>query len=194
MEHARALMQKKSEIEEQLDAQISILKANNCTMETPLVDAEGFPRADIDIYAIRGARVRIIELRNDLKAITNEIGKALEVAYDPALAAASAAAEAAPQERRPFAKVNAVAPGSPAAEADLQREDLVVKFGPLDHRTFTASNLQPLAELVATSENKRIAIKVLRAGQPVFLNLTPRSGWGGRGTLGCHIVPYTPPS
>lgn len=35
----------------------------------------------------------------------------------------------------------------------LQREDLVVKFGQLNHQSFTSSSLQPLADLVATNEN-----------------------------------------
>ncbi|KAF8073705.1 hypothetical protein FPV67DRAFT_1409957 [Lyophyllum atratum] len=186
MDKARALMNKKNNIEEQIEAQISILKANNSsTLETPLVDADGFPRADIDVYAVRGARVRIIELRNDLSAVTNEIGKALEAIYDPALVA-SAPKDAGPEpseEPRPFAKVNGVAPGSPAADAGLQREDLMVKFGPLGHQAFS-SGLQPLSELVAASENERIAIKVIRSGRAVYVNLTPRTGWGGRGMLG----------
>jgi 26S proteasome non-ATPase regulatory subunit 9 len=30
---------------------------------------------------------------------------------------------------------------------------------------------------------------VLRDGQMVRLELTPRRDWGGRGLLGCHLVP-----
>lgn len=37
-------------------------------MDTPLVDREGFPRADIDVAGVRTARVQVIRLRNDLKA------------------------------------------------------------------------------------------------------------------------------
>lgn len=32
-----------------------------------------------------------------------------------------------------------------------------------------------------------ISIKVLRSDRPVFLSLTPRKGWGGRGMLGCVL-------
>ena len=108
------MIQRKKDIEEQIEAQISILKTNSVTMQTPLVDEEGFPRADIDIYAVRGARVRIIELRNDLRDVTEAIGKALETIYDPALATPD---ENADQDSRPFARVESVAPGSPAAAA-----------------------------------------------------------------------------
>lgn len=115
-EQARTLMSQKDNIEAELETHISILKANNVTMQTPLVDPEGFPRADIDIYAVRGARVRIIELRNDLKSVMDAIAKALEGIYDPALAVPSAQ-ESSSSALKPFARVEAVAPGSPAAEA-----------------------------------------------------------------------------
>ncbi|KAG6886134.1 hypothetical protein C0992_004652 [Termitomyces sp. T32_za158] len=152
MEQARALIEKKSNIEEQIEVQISILKANDSTMQTPLVDTDGFPRADIDVYAVRSARVRIIELRNDLNTITNEIAKALETIYDPANVPKDLGLDSSSADLRPFAKVNTVAPGSPAAEAGLQRDDLVLKFGSLDHRA-CSSSLQPLTEVVSANEN-----------------------------------------
>ncbi|KAF8899717.1 hypothetical protein CPB85DRAFT_1327247 [Mucidula mucida] len=182
-EQIRALTAEKESIEAQLEAQISVLKANNSTMQSPLVDPDGFPRADIDIYAVRGARVRVIELRNDLGGVMNKIGTALERVYDPAIVAQEAPSEEG--EQKPFAKVNGVAPGSPAAEAALQREDLIIKFGSV----VQGSPLQAVAELVGTNENRSITIKVLREDKVVFLTLVPKK-WGGRGMLGCHIVPY----
>lgn len=91
----------------------------------------------------------------------------------------------------------------------LQREDVFLKFGSLTASSFVGSSLTPLVQLVAAHENVCIAVslspqslmslqrsiplKVLRANAPVFLSLTPRQGWGGRGMLGCHIVPYSAP-
>src|ERR1700732_1095612 len=46
-EQARALMTRKQSIEADLDAQVSILRANNATLQSPLVDSEGFPRDDL---------------------------------------------------------------------------------------------------------------------------------------------------
>lgn len=178
-DRVRALITQKENIEAELDAQASILKANSSTLNSPLVDAEGFPRADIDVWAVRHARVRIIELRNDLDALRDTIATELQGVFDPA---SPARTEPAPQENvehsstsplHPFAKVNGVAPGSPAATAvrvtpwarvehtaetapkqGLLREDLVLSFGPLTRASFpSASSLQPLAELVSTQEN-----------------------------------------
>lgn len=121
-EHARRLMDQKSAIETELEAHFSVLKANNVTMDTPLVDREGFPRADVDIYAVRGARKRVYELRNDLKAVMDDIQKALETIYAaPPSGEGSSdpvqAVQESVEELRPFARVDGVAPGSPASDA-----------------------------------------------------------------------------
>ena len=125
-EHARALMARKDALEAELEAQGSILKLNNTDMRQPLVDREGFPRNDLDVWAVRHARVRIIELRNDLAALMDEISKALETVYprlppppSPAENEATGAVGTGetPAEMLPFARVNGVAPGSPAADA-----------------------------------------------------------------------------
>ena len=128
--YALSLMSQKEGLESELQAQYDILKSHDSTMSTPLVDAEGFPRSDIDIWAVRHARVRVIELRNDITALLERIKAALEEA-----AAEDASAGAAPMingvrningitngingvyESRPFGKVNGVAPGSPASDA-----------------------------------------------------------------------------
>ncbi|CCM00648.1 uncharacterized protein FIBRA_02686 [Fibroporia radiculosa] len=167
-EQVRALMIRKENIEAELDAQASILKANGSTLSSSLLDAEGFPRSDIDVWAVRHARVRIIELRNDLSAVRDKILTGLQGVYDPgdagapghsgestvhdASPSAASASSAAEVSLQPFAKVNGVAPGSPAAAAGLLREDLVLSFGPLTHSSFS-STLQPLVEYVAGHEN-----------------------------------------
>ncbi|KAF9483463.1 hypothetical protein BDN70DRAFT_873744 [Pholiota conissans] len=191
MEQARALMMQKDNIEAELESHITILQANSVTMHTPLVDAEGFPRADIDIYAVRGARVRIIELRNDLRGVMDAIGRALEGIYDPSLSTGIVENQTESAPPKPFAKVEAVAPGSPAADALLQKDDLVVKFGRLDQSSFKSGSLQPLADLVAEHENRAIIIRIIRSGKSMLVTLIPRKNWGGRGMLGCHIVPYS---
>jgi len=198
---AQALMTKKSEIETEIQSHLSILRTNNIDMKTPLVDSEGFPRADVDIYAVRKARVRIIELRNDLRDVVDEIAKALEEVYarQPEAESRGQADDATKPEGEededqlvPYARVDVVAPGSPAAEAGLQREDLILKFGGLVKSSFSSpSTLTPLATLVSQNENKHIIIRVRRSGEQKYLTLTPRQGWGGRGMLGCHILPYT---
>jgi len=125
MEEAHALIARKNAIELELQEQMTILRTAGVTMDSPLVDPEGFPRSDIDVWAIRLARVKIIEIRNDLNRLMNDIQKALEVVYDPSLAATetsnpttttSTEALVTPMSI-PFARVDGVSPGSPAAES-----------------------------------------------------------------------------
>ena len=122
MEIAQTLMAQKAAIEAELDVQYSILSANNSTLHTPLVDPQGFPRADIDVYAVRHARVRVIELKNDMESAMNQLAKALEGVYDPrnggnVTKQISNNVGQASENRIAFARVDGVAPGSPAAQA-----------------------------------------------------------------------------
>lgn len=125
-QRALELVAQKQAIEEQILSQRAILDANESTMSTPLVDEEGFPRADIDIYAVRHARVRIIELRNDLTRIMDQIALALQNGglNDDAASSSQVKLTNGVQSQsngdtslRAFARVDGVAPNSPAAEA-----------------------------------------------------------------------------
>jgi 26S proteasome non-ATPase regulatory subunit 9 len=179
----RALTIRKQAIEAEIETHLAVLSSNSSTLRSPLVDPDGFPRSDIDIYAVRGARVRIIELRNDLNAVMDEIGKALESVYDPksslpdvGVVESSGGQSSSDDPLVPFAKVDGVAPNSPAATSvrvfvdepifytqqtqngeplpqGLQREDLIVQFGHLTRQSFDSTSLSRLTDLVAASEN-----------------------------------------
>ncbi|KAM0752494.1 hypothetical protein T439DRAFT_209680 [Meredithblackwellia eburnea MCA 4105] len=188
----------KDSIQSRLDVYFEVLASNKVTMETPLIDPEGFPRADIDVAGIRTARSQIIRLRNDLKAVMNDMSSLLErgLPRETEKPKNEEEDQTGPQPmnvdenaRVAFAKVDAVAPGGPSATAGLQRGDRIVTLGPVN-----ASNhdsLKELAALVGKSEGVTLPLVILRGdGDSVLhLRLTPKGGWGGRGLLGCHVVP-----
>lgn len=132
-EKARVLIERKDTLQTELDTQFAILSSHSSTMNSPLVDSDGFPRADIDVYAVRHARVRIIELRNDINAVMDDIAKALQSVHSnsassspsgPSVNSISSSHGASSGDRNieeadllPFARVDGVAPGSPAASA-----------------------------------------------------------------------------
>lgn len=89
----------------------------------------------------------------------------------------------------PFAKINAVSPLSPAAEAGLKEGDLVVEFGEINHTNH--SNLRALMDVVASAatDSREIPIVLLRNQLGVRVGLVPKP-WSGRGLIGCHILPY----
>ena len=46
-------------------------------IHSPLVDDEGYPRADIDVYRVRDLRKRWHEIQNDIKSIMKDLEKYL---------------------------------------------------------------------------------------------------------------------
>lgn len=128
----------------------------------------------------------------------------------PRTAAAPAFTPAPQPAGPPFAKVNTVAAGSPADSAGLKVGDEIRNFGYVNHEN--NDGLRRVGQCVQGNEGVRspampsllcawtncsaqqnILIKISRAEngrrQELQLTLTPRSGWGGRGLLGCHILP-----
>ena len=97
-------------------------------MTAPLVDSEGYPRADVDLFSVRTTRQRVIMLRNDLKAKNTELERALEALHAlgpavftiPVVPAGSAVGGGSGGPRgAPIAFVDSVSTGSPADSARL---------------------------------------------------------------------------
>lgn len=189
------------QVEKQLDADIArhmdVLIGNGVDMHTALIDAQGFPLANKDLMAIRSAKQRINALRNDRKAVRERISKLLELAINgdavEQTSARSKAEAGKSEERKAFAKVNSVAESSPAQTAGLIEGDQIIRFGSVTAATSNA--LAALAAPGAVVDGTSVEIQVTRNGEAVDLTLTPRAGWGGRGLLGCHLLPlYTLPT
>lgn len=160
-----------------------------------LVDAEGFPRNDIDVYQVRVARNQIICLQNDLKGLLKEIEKGIHAVHAEAreneqgssgLSPKTAGLELndAPYEHS-IVKVTLVTPGSPAEDAGLREHDEIIEFGSINHSNFQ-KDIQKIALLVKNKENQRIPLRFRRGDDILSANLTPRS-WSGRGLLGCIL-------
>lgn len=131
-------------------------------MQTPLCTFDGYPRDDIDVAQIRITRSRIIHLRNDYKDLMNRIEKGLhahhaiiaaKLAADPppSIISSSSTTAAAQSIEAPFARVNTVAPGSPAADAGLRPGDYIKRFGSVN--ILNHERLTKVAEVVEQSEN-----------------------------------------
>lgn len=135
-------------------------------MNTSLTTFDGFPRADIDVAQIRTTRARIVRLKNDHKALMAR----LEVVVQERFAAGKAmegSTEVLEQTREaqrstdgaspssavepPFAKVNTVAPDSPADQAGLKPGDKVVRFGYVNWTNH--ERLGKVAQVVQQNEN-----------------------------------------
>lgn len=189
------LVRRKDELEAQIKACYELLESQKGVgMNEPLVDAEGFPRDDIDLYQVRTARHNIICLQNDHKALMKQVEEALHQLHarekeKHARDEAEALAEAMSQSQslpQPFAKVNTVTPGSPASVSGLQVDDEIVEFGSVNVNNF--QNLQNIATVVQHSEGRPLSVTVIRGGRKVHVGLIPKR-WAGKGLLGCNIIP-----
>ena len=102
---------------------------------------------------------------------------------------------------KPFAIIDEVSPDSPASEAGIEANDILLRFGDVDHtnhREFRA--IAELLPSVAATEDGTITVVVRRKTsdwggfaeltKTEVVELRPRP-WGGRGLLGCHIRPYS---
>ncbi|OQE17764.1 hypothetical protein PENFLA_c023G10411 [Penicillium flavigenum] len=200
------LMQEKERIEAELSALSSVLESHGVRMTSSLTTFDGFPRDDIDIAQVRTTRVRIIHLRNDHK----EVMKLLEKGIHAHFANLQNAQGAGPTTNgtgvppvaqsstnnialgTPFAKVNSVVSGSPAEQAGLKAGDAIRSFGNVNW--LNHERLSKVAQVVQENEGRAVSVKVCRKDETdtiteLDLQLTPRQNWGGRGLLGCHLVP-----
>lgn len=141
------------------------------------------------------------QLLHQLHALSNQPGSgassaaaadAGEPARPPAPAAAappqgSAAATQHPAAALPpFAVVDELSQGSPAAAAGLQLWDQMLSFAGVTKQT--PDTLQAVAAALQANQGRPVETVVLRQGAPAVLQLTPQP-WGGRGLLGCHLRP-----
>ncbi|KAF9976303.1 putative 26S proteasome regulatory subunit [Actinomortierella ambigua] len=201
MNKAQALLKEKDATETQIRTTEMELQAHNVRPNEQLIDAEGFPRADIDLVAITALRAKLAKLKNDLKFLMPRIEEALYTVHEAARKEKEESkmhAQDTPSTNtevvlQPFAHVNAVAPDSPASEGGMIRGDQIVQFGPINATNH--NNLKALNDHVVAHQNQPIVVKVLRPKdggsqqETVALFVTPRLGWGGRGLLGCHLLP-----
>ncbi|KAI3342716.1 hypothetical protein F4824DRAFT_443018 [Ustulina deusta] len=203
------LQQKKDNMEAELKALSGVLDSHGVNMETPLLTRDGFPRADLDIAQIRTTRSRIIHLKNDYKDLMNAIEKHLHEHFASLQGTDDVASNATPMNRAtmmgdtlpetlevPFAKVNSVVADSPADAAGLKAGDEIRNLGYVNRANH--DGLKKVAECVQGNEGQRVLVKISRRAdsgtsqgtrQELQLYLTPRRNWGGRGLLGCHILP-----
>eukprot|EP00190_Bangiopsis_sp_CCMP1999_P007691 CAMPEP_0198724346 /NCGR_PEP_ID=MMETSP1475-20131203/1834_1 /TAXON_ID= ORGANISM="Unidentified sp., Strain CCMP1999" /NCGR_SAMPLE_ID=MMETSP1475 /ASSEMBLY_ACC=CAM_ASM_001111 /LENGTH=216 /DNA_ID=CAMNT_0044485845 /DNA_START=134 /DNA_END=784 /DNA_ORIENTATION=- len=83
-EAVKDMYRQREALTEEMEAVMSYLNADGMPgLNGSLVDSEGFPRADIDLYAVRRQRQRLRCLMNDLTQLTQRIAAALQQVLPP---------------------------------------------------------------------------------------------------------------
>ncbi|KAI5785929.1 26S proteasome non-ATPase-like protein regulatory subunit 9 [Geopyxis carbonaria] len=192
------LMVQKDKVEAELKALGTVLDSHKVSMNTSLTTFDGYPRDDIDVPQIRTTRARIIHLRNDYKSLMDQIEIGLH-AHHAVIATSLDTNSKTPKEssgisqsfQPPFAKIKTVSPNSPAELSGMQVGDYIKQFGTIN--ALNHQNLSKLAEIVSSNKDKPISVLLSRKQSGIeiekLISLIPKTGWGGPGLLGCHIIP-----
>lgn len=169
-------------------------------VKTSLIDAEGYPRGDIDIINVKNKRRRLAEINTDHKALMKQIEQSMVHFHEtlPAVPAPALTSESVSQidmnlVSGPMAKLDQVLEGSPAADAGIREDDLLLQFGTITSNT--EAYLNSIVQLVGRNVNQPIPIVVQRTKlgsiggtERLALSIVPKP-WGGRGLMGCHLTP-----
>jgi 26S proteasome non-ATPase regulatory subunit 9 len=193
LQETKDLVAKRDAIDKEIEEHTATLNANSVDMKALLVDAQDFPRNDIDIYAVRDARVNIIRLTNDRDQLTKQIEEKIgKIHTETNSKPLKSVKDEEPPVRRttnkPILRISAVSEGSPAEEGGLEVNDIVIQFGKLHGDNFTG--LEQLAEETKSYVNKLLKVTVLRGTRVYRLQFHPRE-WAGRGIFGAGFVPLT---
>jgi 26S proteasome non-ATPase regulatory subunit 9 len=192
------LLGRKIQIEEEISELYKILEEEgNVGMTGKLVDTEGYPRADLDLYKVKSTRQKINCLQNDFKHLMERMEQELIKIHANKEESVNHTStnitnNLQSEKHKPFLKVTQVDFGSPSFEAGFKLNDKIVQFGP-----FTISNtrnLSEIAEHVKSKVDKIILVSILRSENnkensetKMILKLIPKS-WNGQGFLGCKLV------
>eukprot|EP01059_Diplonema_ambulator_P020537 TRINITY_DN34366_c0_g1_i1.p1 TRINITY_DN34366_c0_g1~~TRINITY_DN34366_c0_g1_i1.p1 ORF type:complete len:223 (+),score=81.18 TRINITY_DN34366_c0_g1_i1:35-670(+) len=192
----KRLMKERDAMEAELKENVEMLMQTPAGLDGPLKDAEGFPRADCDLHMVTRRRGRVACLRNDLKAVMEDIKATLEAVHEEGAAAGEQKEDAEePTEEDPlveryraypeFLVVDSVLPDSPAAESGLRQSDKIISWNGVTKQQPDFMGM--IASITARYENKAMNIIVGRGGLSVQkVVLTPKK-WSGRGLLGCVL-------
>jgi 26S proteasome non-ATPase regulatory subunit 9 len=193
---------KKDEIENRLSELNKILiDQGNVGMHENLVDKDGYPRSDIDLFVVRQTRQEINCLQNDYRELMKQIEKELNKKYvnikngeEPFHEIKNNNNNGNHVNLKPFLKIVQVDENSPAHEAGLLKDDLIVQFGPHRHSNTDKITLALIADHVKSRVDKIILLNVLRKEsqndlnpQYVKIKLIPKT-WSGHGVLGCKLI------
>ncbi|KAL0223359.1 hypothetical protein P9112_002749 [Eukaryota sp. TZLM1-RC] len=195
MSNIHLVIQQRDEKEARIKQIINQLESKSLGggVDAPLIDQDGYPRSDLDLYQVRSLRNELACLRTDVEHLDEQLYIALQTSLPPSSEAITNDTIPIDEEEEsfhdpPLFKIGTVEPGSPAAACGLQDEDIVLKFGSLSYSSYLSysSVVASVRDIVSNRVDKTIDVKVKRNNRILDLVLRPTK-WEGGGFLGCQI-------
>ncbi|SOV10960.1 proteasome regulatory protein, putative [Plasmodium sp. gorilla clade G2] len=210
------LVKKREDIENELKVHMDFLESpenKNVGMKGNLIDSEGFPRNDIDIYSIRVARNKIICLKNDYIDINKKLEEYIHKVHSthPVIRVErnkninndllntpqqiTKEEDIQNAKKNIFAIIDEVIDNSPSHKSGLKINDQIFQFGDIikknENEQNNYSNIQLIKEIgnYMKTQPKQILVKILREENILFYHIIPEQTQKGL-YIGCHISPY----
>ena len=203
------LDQEKKTIESEIADLIDYLTGEGMPgVEGSLVDSEGYPLPNLDLYAIRNARRTLIMKKNDLTTLMDKIESKMASYFeevnkkkqsdsaftdkrdkkedDKEPIGVSLPDEDKKKEvntsatKEPFALISEVTEGSPAEEAGLKQGDAITSFDVILTKGKSPNPLQAIAMICRDKTNEKIPVTVIRKNNDNILE-----------TVNLELIPHT---
>ncbi|CBH13636.1 proteasome 26S non-ATPase subunit 9, putative [Trypanosoma brucei gambiense DAL972] len=203
---------KRRSIMRDIEEAMTFLNSTPVGLRGSLVDSEGFPRDDCDLYAVRRARHTVNCGHNDLKSIEATIHEKLSQLHEECRGEAEEQMQRDKMKKKseddqrrrdelkqvmsskePFVRVVDVATGSPAEEGGLICGHLIVQYGDVDAEKVLEGGFGEMARVTSSYEGQMLRVWVRSpsdddCGGARELFIVPQR-WRGEGLLGCTFEP-----
>eukprot|EP00920_Eleutheroschizon_duboscqi_P026131 GHVT01064632.1.p1 GENE.GHVT01064632.1~~GHVT01064632.1.p1 ORF type:complete len:347 (+),score=86.85 GHVT01064632.1:738-1778(+) len=202
-ESMKKLMKTQEDVESEMEGLANYLTAPGMPgLAGNLVDAEGFPRADLDLYAVRGARHRLAQLRTQHKEVMGMLQRALEEIHSNAPATPDDKQQTPPpmhpltqsknyrkaavlhSQFAPlvFATVGDLAVDSPAQRAGLRIGDHILRMGSIFLRGYEPLESEPASTSSSPSSSSSPSASSASSSSPSASSASSSS------VSGCALV------
>jgi 26S proteasome non-ATPase regulatory subunit 9 len=183
-----------------------------------LIDSEGFPRGDIDIYNVKNKRQRLAVINTDYKALMKEIEKLLIEIYSDGLLQSTEEKSSKQQQQHHRQNediinqqsISSMTTSSSTTVFNIYKNkkciaviDEILMGSPSEQSGLqngdelfsfggididSVDPISKIPSMVRENVDKPIDLVVKRKGELINISLIPKL-WRGNGLLGCHLTP-----
>lgn len=170
------LIQEREVIQTKLNSIFNYFYTNNINQSTKLIDEQGYPRSDLDLYTITNYRSQLSKLENDLKLINSKLSEHL-LDHHSKYTQPSQPSNNPPSHLKPWSIIDNILRDSPSWSAGLQTNDKIIMFGPFTHLSqnsfsdipgfIKGNNLSPIPVQVLRNDKTNLSLTIHPNGNSI---------------------------